>query len=261
MRILPNIKISREEINRLISKRISLGGESYICLSPDQKTIYKLFINQELSAELTFTAEDLVSLPDNKFNKIVSLHQLNPKHCTLPLSTISMEGRLVGYEMTFDSSDTALSFESLLPEEKVFYLKKTKKILEYFASHDITYGDVAERNVLINRETGKVKFCDMDNIRLKQYPIDLLSSELEEYNAERGIDDSTDAYMHNIMTILGLGIDMCRCFESGKYLRSYFRKNAYSVLDSMGEPKEFNGEYLIQYVKKRGFQNESNAKH
>ena len=101
----------------------------------------------------------------------------------------------------------------------------------------------------------------MDNIRLKQYPIDLLSSELEEYSIERGIDDSADAYMHNIMTILGLEIDMCRCFESGKYLRSYFRKNAYSVLDSMGEPKEFNGEYLIQYVKKRGFQNESNAKH
>ena len=261
MRILPNIKISRDEINRLIRQRISLGGESYICLSPEQKTIYKLFIDPELSAGLMFTAEDLVSLPDNKFNKIVSLHQLKPKHCTLPLSTISMEGRLVGYEMTFDSSDTTLSFESLFPEEKLYYLKKTKKILEYFASKDITYGDVAERNVLINRETGQVKFCDMDNIRLKQYPIDLLSSELEEYSIERGIDDSADAYMHNIMTILGLEIDMCRCFESGKYLRSYFRKNAYSVLDSMGEPKEFNGEYLIQYVKKRGFQNESNAKH
>ena len=39
-----------------------------------------------------------------------------------------------------------------------------KKILEYYHSKDIIYGDVKDDNILINSVTGKISFCDMDNI-------------------------------------------------------------------------------------------------
>ncbi len=61
------------------------------------------------------------------------------------------------------------------------FLNKSKEALQYFAQNDIIYGDVNNRNLLINPITGEVKFCDIDNIRLGQFPIDILDWELERY--------------------------------------------------------------------------------
>ena len=91
----------------------------------------------------------------------------------------------------------------------------------------------------------------MDNIQIGEHPIDLIGTigDLATYEQCRGIDSKTDAYMHNIMTLSTLGIDFPYCYEDD--INAEFRNPTSQIVDSMKEPEDFNGEYIIQYVKKK----------
>ena len=54
----------------------------------------------------------------------------------------------------------------LTTEEKISYLRRIKLILNYFKRNGIIFADLKCDNILINRETGKIKFCDMDSIQI-----------------------------------------------------------------------------------------------
>ena len=89
----------------------------------------------------------------------------------------------------------------------------------------------------------------MDNICIGQFPMDLIPQELEYYIRVRGFDDKVDAYMHNIMTLLLLQIG--NDFElSVEFIRT-FNQRANLILYDMQNPETFEGDYLIEYVKKR----------
>ena len=113
--------------------------------------------------------------------KIKKLHEMDLEHIVKPVSTLSMNGRLIGYEMTYDQFDISLEKLVLPRKELIEVLKKSKDILLSFRKKDITYGDVTENNILYNPKTRKVKFCDIDNMRIGNLPIDIRGFSLNKF--------------------------------------------------------------------------------
>ena len=111
------------------------------------------------------------------------------------------------------------------------------------------YGDVAPRNILINKDSGRLVFCDMDNIKLDNFEMDLVPPTFYYYSESRGIDDGVQPYMHNIMTLKAFGLDML-C-STNYELKKYFKRTGRKIVDSMKKPDNFNDEYIIEHIKKR----------
>lgn len=249
MRLMPDIKLTRDEyLNFIHNCKKDEGGESFICKGNRPDTLYKLYID--------YIAYLPTYLSDNKYKKLLALYEKPLEHSVQPLSTISLNGELVGYEMTYDENDISLEKISLPRRHLIKCLKQTSEILKYYESHDITYGDVKSNNILINKKTHQAKFCDMDNIRLGEYPIDLINDYVDSIiTSPDDIDASVDAYMHNLMTIQKLNDPQLTYdqilynLSEGKYRRTY-KKEAHEVLRAMASPEHFNGEYIAQYIKR-----------
>lgn len=260
MKRIPNIKLTEEELYRLLRNSVAFGGESVIVRGQEPATLSKIFVDQSTHALYNrlddINLSSIIDMSDNKLNKIAELYRMELEDSVQPLATLSYDGRLIGYQMTHDEDDVSLgrAKSKCSQAEIIHYLEYTKDILEYYATKDITYGDVAARNILINRKNKKAKFCDIDNIRLGEYGIDLLNTTLEVYGYYRELDASADAYMHNLLT-LGQFIDhnnhqgVLAALKSKNYPRE-FKWAARRIMRSMTAPETFTGEYVIQYVKK-----------
>ena len=249
MKTMPNIKITMEDFQILrYAGYFKDGGEAVICKGNRSDTLYKIFYDEKKKQPRIMS--------DNKYQKI--LHQFNQPldYSVQSLSTISLDDELIGYEMTYDVEDEAMT-PNLPRQELITYLRQARNILEYYASKDIIYGDIKANNILVNRRTKTVKFCDMDNIQLGQYPIDLVGYDLSCFKAEHGsIDDTSDAYMHNLLTLEQLSYKE-KTFQSILYTLSagnrpkHYQKQAYRIMQQMVRAESFQGEYLIQYVKNK----------
>lgn len=240
MQRLPNIEITKDEFYKNISpQQIKSGSEGIICRSGKNNTVYKIFMHNGI----------LVPMSENKEKKLQQLHNLALPYLTNPISTISMNGTLIGYETSYDKKDIEFPPFRLKRNELLHVLKETRQQLEFFTQHDIIYGDVAPRNILINHQTGEVKFCDVDNICIGNLPIDIISKTLKEYQKVRGIDENTDAYMHSIMTLHSFDLD--EDYSSPEEFSYYFEEDGKEILQSIRDKKSYNGEYIVQYVKKK----------
>ena len=237
---LPNKQLKQLQVNWLITHRLfSSGGEAVVCRTKNPNTLYKIFTK----------ASCPIPMCKNKEEKITKLYQMSLEHSTQPLRTLSCNGELIGYEMTYDPTDERFSPYYLSEEEMIHFLEESRRILETFAKKDITYGDVADRNVLVNRKTGQVKFCDMDNIRLGQNPIDLICPKLRDYEEKRGIDNQTDAYMHSLFTLHAFDLDEY-CDEIS-FITDVFDSPIEMIVPTLKEPEQYKGEYIIEYIKKK----------
>lgn len=245
---MPNIELTIDEFfNMEEEMSFDKGGESVILRTERPNTLYKFFRDQN---------GNFIDMSDNKFKKIMALYILNPNYSVRPLSTVSVNGHLVGYEMTYNPNCVTLKKAGLDRNGKIEVLKRTKEILEYFRAQDITYGDVKSNNILIDRVTGEIEFCDMDNIRIGTYPMDLVAEYVQPFE-KCGKIELCDAYVHNLMTLQQLGFpnnyptfrEVARTLAKEIY-PPRFQEEAKIVFESMTIPRKFNGEYVIQYVKK-----------
>ena len=241
MQPMPNLKLSRKEVKQIIgSSKRQLGGESIICKTDNPHTLYKIFRRKN----------KVIEMKDNKFQKLKRLHELSLEHSVYPLRTLSQNGMLIGYEMTYNPDDISF-YPSTYPKDlRLKFLRETKEILEYFARNNLVFGDVAYRNILYNRKTEEFKFCDMDNVQLEGMPIDLIgnTTSLSTYANSCGITSKADAYVHNIMALDTLGIEYP--FYDDEDIDYYFESPASIIVDSMDIPQTFQGEYLVKYLKK-----------
>ena len=237
--MIPNKNITTFEYERIVNyQRINFGGEAIICETDNPYSLYKIFTYCGTPNKMS----------SNKERKINLLYDLKPKYSIEPIRTISLNDVLIGYEMFTDFGlDTYNTYE-LSPEELKYFLTKTKEILEYYSSIGIIYGDVEPRNILFDRNTGDIKFCDMDNIGINGIPIDTIPFNLQFYGAERELDYSVHPFMHNIMTLRALGLDSF--WASHWDLRRNLKKEGYKTVLTMLKPKTFNNEYILPYVKK-----------
>lgn len=249
MKVMPNINLSPSEYYSILKNEETHGGEGIISRGSRPNTLYKIFFNGR---------QELCPMSENKQRKVLEIYQKGLEYCVLPLATLSLNGEMVGYEMTRDANDVDLeSLKELPREQMIAVLRRAKIALEYFASRDITYGDVTESNILINRQTGAVKFCDIDNMRVGEYPIDKKGFSLLKYSTKTGvIDRKADAYMHNLLTIRKLhyreevyDTEILRDLNKGIY-PTKFKLAARPIFKSMTTPETFQGEYAIQYIKR-----------
>ena len=241
MKCLPNKKLSEKEIlASLLRGKLYGGAEACICESDKEYSVYKIF------------AENGVILPmgDNKEKKINLLYERDLDYTTKILSTLSYNGEIVGYEMLYDEDLISVPSYNLIFNTKdvIYFLKKTKDILEYFKDKDLLYGDVAVRNILFNRKTGEIVFCDIDNVQLDQYKMDILPFDLFDYRDRRGIDYGVHPYMHNKMLLGLFGYDEF-CTDA-RLFRKYLKFGAKNVIVSMIKPEEFDERYLVDYIRK-----------
>lgn len=260
MKNLPNINIDPRSLNRLFMTQLTSGGEAIITRSFQPNTLFKIFADYNVqrcsdSFGVPFRT-DLIEMSDNKFAKIKRLYEMQLEHSVKPVSTLSMAGRLIGYEMTYDKDDKSLANAKLPIEETIRVLEESKKILEYFQEKDITYGDVNSGNILVNQNTGQISFCDVDNMRIGQLPIDVKGKNSTIYGILGGKAEYLDAYMHNIMTLYEFSNKDFEFLFSPvseivkKDHSKFLTADSKETLASMEEPKTFNGEYIVQYVKK-----------
>lgn len=250
MKRMPNIELTDQELDLIIEDgKFDYGGEAIVCRNNNPHTLYKIF---------THPGADVATImPDNKYQKILELYNHPLEDTVSPLSTLTNRGYLIGYEMTFDEDDLALINAEMPDREREHFLRVTSRILQYYAERDITYGDVKDDNILINRKKGTAKFCDIDNMRTGQYPIDIMGHGLTEYfDAVRHIDEKADAFMHNLLFLEQLKYNNLSHKAILNRLAVHplmpeFPDEVQDIIASLSTPEKFQGEYAIQYIKKR----------
>lgn len=239
MNLIPNIVLNENELKNIITYgRFATGGEAVICKGNNPNTLYKIFEERGIPKPMG----------ENKQKKIIELYNKQIDYAVKPLSTISLNNIIVGYEMTEDYDFKSYKTYELKKDELIYFLKETKKILEYFTNKEIIYGDLEPRNILFNKNTGEIKFCDMDNIHIKNYTFDKLPNPLIEYENMRGIDYGINPYMHNLMTLRAFDLDIY--FNIMSSLRKLVNKKGRKILKSMINPLDFKDEYIVEHIKK-----------
>lgn len=239
MKSIPNISLNENKINELITRhKVTMGGEAIICESDNPYTLYKLF----------FSNNQICSIGDNKEKKVIELYQKDLDYSVKPVSTISLGDIIIGYEMTNEYDLETYKAYQLTREELLYFLKETRKILDYFESKGIIYGDLDFRNILFNRFTGEIKFCDMDNTQIGALKMDKLPFTLMEYEQTFGIDTGVHPYMHNYMTLRAFDLDpyFINTFDR----RRLFDHQARRIISSMRNVKTLKKEYIIDHIKK-----------
>ncbi len=249
---LPIIDITEHEYVEQVTKEVfTTGGESIICKTSSTSELDKFFVDSN--------TRKLISMPANKVAKIKKLYDMHLDHSTRPLAMIATSGRIVGYRMNRPKGYVPLEDAKLSRKQKIFAIRQTKGVLKDFAYHDVTYGDIKGDNILVNPRTCDVVFCDMDNARIGDLPVDLVVSSLMRYYEITGvIDEKADAYMHNLFTLQQLGYknaegeyysDIIRDIRRKEYPTG-FKLPARQIMESMLSPQEFTGEYVAQYIKR-----------
>lgn len=251
MRNLPNITLDWAEYYSIVlNQELTSGAESIICTTDKPNTLYKFFVNP--------ATRELIDMPDNKYKKIVAIYQLDLEYSVKVLSTVSAGKYLVGYEMSYNPKNTPFLSLNLPANEIITILERIKHALEYYASKDIVYGDIKGNNILLDLSTGQIEFCDMDNIQIGEYPLDVTGPALTYFLRSYGKTDSiADAYMYNLFTLKRLNFpiqnprykQIITMLESGIYPKNFDEKGI-DIFESMATPKNFTGEYAIQYIKR-----------
>lgn len=250
--MLPNLEIADEDVDFLFNdRRFDYGGESIICKGIRENTAYKIYYDRK--------NHELLMMSDNKFEKIKRQYNDPLEHSINPLRSITLLGELIGYEMPYDEDDRSL-LDAILDKEGLLHcLKTTKNILEYYHSKDIIYGDIKDDNILINKKTGEIKFCDMDNVCMQELPIDVMSAELATFFDEKNkADPIADHYMHNMLTLYKLNYRNKNNEQIAKMLRQGVitelpteDERAKQIIKQMQNLSTYQGGYLIDYVKNK----------
>ncbi len=252
MKLIPTIEITEEDFDFQTSNYLFAdGGESIICQSETPRTLDKFFVDQ--------WTRKMVPMSDNKIAKVSLLYQLEPESTIPPIALIVKSGIIIGYRMHHPTTYKTLEKAKLTRKMRIKAIRKSQDVLAKLNQQDITYADVKSDNILVNEKTGDVIFCDIDNVRVRNYPVDIKSRDIRRYYEVYGeMDETVDAYMHNLLTLQQLGFkeeipeyysDIILRLKRGPYPTG-FKQTATPILESMTIPQEFNGEYLAKHIKR-----------
>lgn len=247
---LPNIELSDEELAYHRNNYFDFGSESTIC-KVNHRQLYKIWKDDFLLSK-----DELAARNERKIQKIISYHTKKIDYITHPIATLSNHGNGIGFAMNYSEDDEIFLICPFNRDEKLEILKDITEILDYFYNQGIIYGDIKNDNILINRKTKAKTFCDIDNSKVQDLPMDLLPEELEDFIARYGQeDDKIHAYMHNLLTLEQLDDDVCMHQEViGKIGRNGYdtlvTESGKVLLKEMKKvTPQYSGEYIVNHIK------------
>ena len=201
---LPDITLSKDELMYIKENlnQYHSGCEGIIIKGEDPRIVRKIFL-YDIDETYTKPRKQVEKMRQNKLKKIQilgTMHQL--KNDLRVTRTISHEGIFMGYEMISSYPQYPLDTNPLYVENIIPYLKRLRDILEDYHKHGIVFGDVKANNILQNQEFDIISFCDVDNIQIKNLPIDLPNFSIQRFQDENGIvNEAVDHYMFNLLTL------------------------------------------------------------
>ena len=241
--MLGKIEISKKDIGLLKERFFEFGGESFIVKS-DPNRVYKMYKD--------FIIRDILEK-----KKIEKISEMNLEYITEPTAILYSNGVPIGYEMKYDENDINLLLSTLSKKEKIYALKKIKDILKYFESKEIIYHDINQGNILINKNNGKIKFCDTDNVTMEDYPGDLYGDLILFFKETYGvIDTRVHSFMHNYLTLSYLNdidelYDVMAMIKTYKYPKHVTKKNEEIVKSLVESDGTYKDRYIIDTIKTR----------
>ncbi len=241
---LKNIKITVSQKEYYETHYMDLGAESNIYQNK-KNTIIKIWKDEVITEQQK----------ENKKEKLVKMYERKLKYIPNIISTYSLGDSCIGYEMSYNKDDMAMLIAPLDKEGKIEVLKKMKAILQYFASEGVIYPDIKNDNILLNPKTGDITFCDIDNSKVDNLPVDLYPYYASRFNKRYGQEDSSlHSYMLNLYTLTELTNTWQDEVIEGISKDAYhdmFKEKGKTILKQMKKitPK-YSGEYLIDYIKK-----------
>ena len=174
------------------------------------------------------------------------------------LRTISCQGKFVGYDMKcYPTARTFYQIHFRNMDEVLFYTKQIQKLLEEFHEHDIVYGDISAANILIDPKRNRASFCDLDNMQVEHYPIDLYNYQLQPFCKKGLIPSTTDAYMFNLFLLSSItGMDADRLLDKLRHnwKPQEIQQSGMGLLQQMATAAKrhhYDGTYITPYVKRK----------
>lgn len=258
MNKLPNIDFSDSEFDALLlqAAHSNLGGfESDIVADKKQRRMRKIFADNFGLAPSWIDC--IAEIRDNKLSKILWLHNHTIPNDVHILATLSYHREFIGYDMSWDFDDHAVSNSLFTRSDMIEYLKKLREKLDQFHELGIVHGDIKAQNVLINYRTGDVNLCDLDNMQIEDYQIDLHSALVFPFrNVDFLVHEKVDTYMQNLLLLAELDPycdhtrELIHKLEYG-YTPSYLAKSAGPILQKIVNQKPSPNEYLLDHLKKK----------
>lgn len=250
--------LSKDLYNDLIKNKIFKGYEANISRYYDN--LIKLFYVFPSERTSYSSISDIHLNKRKKLERILDIRYFNKHNLIYPIDLYNVYYQFAAYTIP-DRRDFIPIYDAKLDlDQKIIVLKKFRRILEYFHSNNIIYGDIKGSNMLVNKNLD-VCFCDIDNVSIDELDFDVMSRCLSYfYRCYGDISYKMDSFMFNMFTL--------------EYLLEIYSPNYEDVFDflDLGQvvlfpnctdkvmvkkifhdirniSDNYGGEYIIDYVK------------
>ncbi len=187
---LRKILLNSEELDSLKEKIFNYGGESILVKSPDNDIVYKIY-------------RDYISPNEreSKHRKLELVAERQIEHITKPKCVLICDGKIVGHGFEYDKDNVPMLLYPFNHITIINYLRRIKKILLYLEENNIVVADLKSDNILINLETGEIKFCDIDSFQIDDIPTTNIEDYLKGFLKGELLDKGVHIFLYNLMTI------------------------------------------------------------
>lgn len=110
---------------------------------------------------------------------------------------------------------------------------------------------------MVNQKTGKLSFCDIDNIQIGQFKMDEILKVLNDFHHNNYFYyEDTHVYMHNLFTIKELYKsfdnyqDLITYMKYSELVDSPFNDCGKKIIKQLCQKKNIDSHYLIDNLKK-----------
>lgn len=195
-----------------------------------------------------------------KLEKIIQIPFFNTKNPVYPKNLYTVYNKFAAYTMPDRRDLKTLYQDKFSLGTKIEILKRYRRLLDYFHSENIVYGDIKGCNMLLSSDSKTLGFCDLDNMKVDDLSIDILSRCASYFCSKYGlIDYKLDSFMFNFLTIEYLlniyseNYEMVFDFLDYNVVPNFsFSMNKVKVKSIFDELKnispDYSGRYIIDYI-------------
>lgn len=235
------------------------GSEGLIYRIPDgrKNMLMKLFFEPNVG---TFLWPDATM--KNKEQKVQCLKEMALPNKVQVKGNIFFKGEFIGYFFHEAMNYQDFCFNSFTTFQKLEFLKRLRNQLVRFHKLGIVYGDLKSNNVLAHVTNHKLGcLCDLDNMKIKDFPIDIKSNYVDEFLYQYGeVDEKLDWYVFNLLTleaIYGLDRTTDAAYHETRAFMDQYSGSCSSLREMQHITPHYEGNLLIdnsEFYKEVGIQ-------